>query len=196
MSKLRGFCTALALVVLSAAPALAGIDTYKVVAAHVTAGSAAPVYNQGIPSAGPYDAMRFPTAGGKVTIDTVFPKLATGPSLVPEFEYLTQGTAHAGNVCFNVCYGVVKSGQSRNSLDLSQCALGGTSEAEPAQYINVVSNLAIGINPKDTTGTNCSGTVCNGADLVIQIELLTGGACAGNTTDDIEVKEFRNGYQQ
>ncbi len=190
----RTYFGVLVAVLLLATSASAGVNTYNMVSWNVISGSPTNVYDQAIPASGPYDAKRCATGGCKITEDTVFPWDANGPSLTPEIEYITQGSG-SGNYCYNVCYGVVKNGQDRNSLNLTACALSGTVDAHPTQYALKQTNFGIGIAPRDTAGTACTGTVCNGAALVIQVERLTGGSCSGNTTDDQDFIKFHNHYQ-
>lgn len=133
---------------------------------------------------------RIPSGGGALIYHTKVPRDVTAWPMGVTMNFTSEAAAPSGNVCFEICAAVVTLGQEFSLMDaaiLGFACTGTTSVALGTQYQNqAVFPFTTPLTPRDVTGTACSGTACNGADLYVRLTRTSSGSCTGGSTDNIE----------
>lgn len=192
---------------LFATPAYAtGVYHLRLAAAEIPPGSACTRVTVNIPSGTPYTAIRCPGTGdtNSFTINTVYPTDATAVTGFQETMHVTSAdSSPSGNACWKRCYGVVRAGQSRNNLALTQCDLTGNVTLG-AQYVEAIQINNTQVDPKDSaspTANTCgslgvydgSTNVCPGQTLVVQWTRLN-SVCSNNYAGYVDFKDADERY--
>lgn len=142
----------------------------------------------------PYDAMRWDGSGsGIIVYNTEMPAQRF---LGFRLKFLSPDATPTGNICYQICVGVAKDGQSRdpNLMDMASCTLP-SNQPLGAQWVEFTETFgATSIVPKDVTDTVCvDDAACAGADLAIELVMTDPAACNGGagSTNHVDFQLFK-----
>jgi len=141
----------------------------------------------------PTDVFQVPLTGGtprSFMYHQKVPHAAGGPAISVRMNAMRLAILDAGNslLCFTVCAGVVKADQNADDLNLSACSEVISTTSFQSDQWDVQPTVTGAFIPNDTTGTPCSTTVCNDAELFAQVNILPNGLlCVGGITDTIGI---------
>lgn len=186
---------ATALLFASGAHAL-GVFHQRLAAAEIPSGSLCTRVTNNIPSGNPYTAIRCPSDASTDSTFTLNLAMPTDETL-GTFQYRPHFLAplgSGGNVCYQICYGVVKANQSRNNVNLTACSTV-VGRTIPAQYVEDDPGFSLlGVVAKDVGGTPCDSS-CAGAELVIQYKRLSRNTCGTDTGTTVDFLFDSEEYQ-
>lgn len=199
---------AAALLVSTGQAAWAGAFHYRAASGDIPSSSNCSRQFVNVPAAAPYTAMRCTTAGGSFDINTVYPTDATSAGLTPRLRWINPDSGAADGYCLNVCFAVIKGGQSRNAAvftcSFQLLAYAGFPVLAQNNVVDtgmspVTPGIFPAVIPLDTTGTACTPSSCAGAEMIVQVvraNVSGGGQCSlNNSAQSIDFQSLSVLYQ-